>query len=286
MDELFEAGGRDSLEYCFATCYLWRQAFGFRAARLGDRLIVQSGERHRTSYLFPAGSGPIEPAIDALIERAGGLGAPLKLTAVLPHQRAMLEAAYPGAFAFEPTRADFDYVYEAEKLATLAGRKLSKKRNHIHQFVALYPDWQYEPLTMDNLGEARRMNQIWYTQPECEMKGDLLDEATAINQAFEHFGPLNLMGGLLRVGGRAVAFTMGQELRPDMVLVHFEKALYEVTGAYTMINREFVRNACQGYRYVNREEDAGDAGLRQAKLSYQPAMLIEKFTATYTAEGA
>jgi hypothetical protein len=89
------------------------------------------------------------------------------------------------------------------------------------------------------------------------------------------------------VGERAVAFTMAHPLRDDMVLVHFEKAFYDVTGAYTMINREFVRNACSGFAYINREEDANDPGLRQAKLSYQPDILIEKYTAIHTgAEGA
>ncbi|MDY5741967.1 MAG: phosphatidylglycerol lysyltransferase domain-containing protein, partial [Lachnospiraceae bacterium] len=87
---------------------------------------------------------------------------------------------------------------------------------------------------------------------------------------------LDMRGGLIRTGGRVVAFSIGEQLNEDTIVVHIEKAFSELQGAYPMINREFARHACEGFRYVNREEDTGEEGLRKAKLSYKPAFLSEK----------
>ncbi len=87
-----------------------------------------------------------------------------------------------------------------------------------------------------------------------------------------------MVGGLIRSSGEVVAFTMGERLNKTTFCVHFEKALADVRGAYPMINREFVANCLKEYTYVNREEDVGDPGLRKAKLSYNPAILLEKYS--------
>ena len=91
---------------------------------------------------------------------------------------------------------------------------------------------------------------------------------------------LDLTGGVLRVNGNVVAFALGEPACEDTFVVHIEKAYSEVEGAYTMINQLFVEHACKGYQYVNREDDAGVEGLRKAKLSYKPALLLKKGIAT------
>ena len=87
---------------------------------------------------------------------------------------------------------------------------------------------------------------------------------------------LGLKGGVLKIGERIVAFTVGEPLSPDTFVVHIEKAFPDVEGAYPMINQQFVQHECMDYTYVNREEDTGAEGLRKAKLSYRPAFLEEK----------
>ena len=84
---------------------------------------------------------------------------------------------------------------------------------------------------------------------------------------------------MLRVEGQAAAFTIGEPVSDQCFVVHFEKALSRYPGAYPMINQQFVQNALQAYHYINREEDLGLEGLRKAKLSYHPAILLEKGTA-------
>ena len=107
-----------------------------------------------------------------------------------------------------------------------------------------------------------------------------MEELCAVRNCFENFSALGLRGGLLRVDGRVVAYTMGLPLNSDTFIVHIEKAFSDVAGAYPMINREFAAHNCAAFKYVNREDDVGDEGLRRAKLSYKPAILLEKFIVT------
>ena len=279
MDRLFAMGERGSLEYSFTTSFLWRHIYQFRVARMDDYMILLSEPKNPT-YLFPSGQGPLEPVIEALAEETRQLGIPLVFNVVLPGDRARLEAMYPGKFEFTLWRDGADYIYDTQSLATLSGKKLSAKRNHIHRFQDNHPTWQYEELSDANMDEARQMNLAWCLQVGCMEDGGLTDEYCAVEQAFRHFSELKLSGGLLRSEGRVVAFSIGDILNEDTYLVHFEKAFADIQGAYPMINQQFVLHNCMAYPYVNREEDAGVPGLRQAKLSYNPLRLVEKYIAT------
>ncbi len=279
MDRLFAMGERGSLEYSFTTTFLWRHIYQFRAARMDDYLIILS-EPKKPTYLFPVGQGPLNKVIETLAEEVRELNIPLIFNTVLPGDKAKLEAMYPGKFEFELWRDGADYIYETQSLATLSGKKLAAKRNHIHRFTDNHPTWQYEKLSEQNIDDARQMNLAWCLQAGCMEDSGLTDEYCAVEQAFRHFSELRLSGGLIRAEGRVVAFSIGDPLNENTFLVHFEKAYSDVQGAYPMINQQFVLNNCLDYAYVNREEDAGVPGLRQAKLSYNPHRLVEKYIAT------
>ena len=98
--------------------------------------------------------------------------------------------------------------------------------------------------------------------------------------ALRLFQELELTGGVLRIEGEVVAFTIGEPICSDTFVVHIEKAFAEIEGAYPMINQQFVEHECREYLYVNREEDTGAEGLRKAKLSYRPVFMVEKGTVT------
>ncbi len=123
------------------------------------------------------------------------------------------------------------------------------------------------------------MSHEWCRQAGCSDDAELYDESCAVEQAFKHYDALGLTGGLLRAGGQVIAFTMGEALSEDTFVVHVEKAYYDIQGAYQMINQQFAQASMEGFRYVNREDDAGDEGLRKAKLSYYPAFFVEKSSA-------
>ena len=103
------------------------------------------------------------------------------------------------------------------------------------------------------------------------------EEFQVVNQALQHYDKLGMVGGVLWADREVVAFTMGESLGGDTLAVHFEKAFPEIQGAYPMINQQFVKHECQQYRYINREDDAGAEGLRKAKMSYVPDILLEKY---------
>ncbi len=279
MNPLFALSERGSLEYNFTTSFIWRHIYSFRAMELGGYLILVS-DPENPSFLFPPGQGPLEPVITALSAYSHEKGVPLCFNTVLAADKKRLEQLYPGKFQFELLRDGADYLYDRESLAELTGKKLSSKRNHIHRFLDNHPDWRYEPLTKDNLEDARQMHKAWCIQAGCGESAGLTDESCAVEQAFRHYFDLKLDGGLIRAGGQVMAFTMGEPLNESTYLVHVEKAFYDIQGAYPMINQQFVQHACAGYSLVNREEDAGEEGLRKAKLSYQPVSLVEKYSAT------
>ena len=142
---------------------------------------------------------------------------------------------------------------------------------------------------MDNLAECLKMNDAWHRENEGYDGEDTFEEdGDALIKSMAHYEQMGLDGLLLRAGGKVVAFTMGEQMgAEDTYDVHFEKAFAEVPGAYPMINREFARWVQEHYpevRYLNREDDMGVEGLRQAKKSYYPDLLLEKYSAVLKKE--
>ena len=230
-------------------------------------------------YTNPIGTGDYGAIINALMTDAKERDIPLTLRGLLKEDVARLSALFPDTFDITENRNEFDYIYSIEALTNLTGRKYSGKRNHIARFMD-NPDWTYEPITDENMRECAEMNDEWCRRNGCKGEQDLTWEHCAVRKAMKHFYELKLSGGLLRVGGKVIAFTIGEPLSSDTYNIHVEKALSEIQGAYPMINNQFLLHNCQSFRYVNREEDMGNEGLRKAKLSYHPEILLEKYTAT------
>lgn len=183
---------------------------------------------------------------------------------------------YPGRFEIIYERNWADYIYSREKLSTLAGKKLHGKRNHIKRFMEQHPDWSYEPIQDGNVADCIEMAKLWCRR-NCVQEDDEKDEeAHLVIVALRNYKSLHMKGGLLRTGGKVIAFTLGCQVTKDTFDVNFEKAYSEIQGAYPMINQQFVQHELQNYTYINREEDLGLEGLRRAKLSYYPEYLLEK----------
>ena len=199
-----------------------------------------------------------------------------------------LEALYPGKFEFTACRNSYDYIYTVEELSELHGKKLQSKRNHCNRFEDEFPDWFTAPITDDNLPQCHEMLRVWYETHEPAVNAQELDqlqlEKTALQRAFDHFDELEMDGLLLSDGERIIAFSMGSRMNRDYYDVGFEKAFPDVNGAYAMINREFSRMIAEKYpevQFLNREDDMGSEGLRRAKESYQPTVLLEKYVADW-----
>lgn len=270
-----KAPGR-SCERTFVNVYLWSRHYQVKFAVVQNALVFRS-EDNGIAFSYPAGDREnVHAALDYLMEYSRDTGMPFRLYNVTPEHFEELEGWYPGRFEIEYNRDVADYVYETEKLATLAGKKLHGKRNHINKFKSLYPDWSYESLDDSNVEECFQMALQWRNQNGCDEDAEKNAEMCVTLNSLRLYKELGLKGGVLRAEGRIVAFTVGEQVCQDTFVVHIEKAFPDVEGAYPMINQQFVQHECMDYQYVNREDDTGAEGLRKAKLSYRPAFLVEK----------
>lgn len=266
-------------EFTFANNYLWAPFYQIRWRVVKERLVFLSGEG-AFSVSFPQGDTPLGPVVEALLAYFEELGKAFRMHLVSPEQFRELEALYPGKFEIVYDRDKADYVYEREKLLTLSGKKLHGKRNHINKFKGNYPDWSYEPVTAENEEECLELAKRWRILNGCEEDEEKSEELCVTMNALQMREELDLRGGLIRAGGRVVAFSLGEPCGEDMFVVHIEKAYPDVQGAYPMINQQFVEHETEGFPYINREEDTGAEGLRRAKLSYYPVFMMEKGTVT------
>lgn len=264
-------------EYTFGNIFAWSPVFQTKLTNHKNTLITKS-KGNKPAYSCPAGYGDFKSIIPDLIADAKACGHPFKMVGITPGCIEKIENQYPGKFEFEAYREGFDYIYLTHDLINLKGKKYQKKRNHIAGFER-ENDWSFEMIDENNLSDCIAMNAAWNEENEEKDPDSISLEQQAIHRSFDNYFELGLSGGLIRVDGKTVAFTMGEKLNDETYCVHFEKAYASIRGAYPMINREFEKNALSDYKYINREDDAGVEGLRKAKLSYYPVILLEKYLA-------
>lgn len=272
---LMTASGRMGCEYSYTTAYMWSRHYEVRIARAGNAVLLRSDSGKLPSFLAPVGV-PLEEGVALLRAYTDTLGVPLRLHGIDEATRERLCALYPDRLRFQSNDGDYDYIYRTEDLATLPGNTYHSKKNHISAFSRKH-DWQYEPLRDTTVEEVEALSYEW-----CREKGDCADaglrsERCAIRRLLKYREQLSVIGGLIRVDGKAVAFTLGSPINESVFDVHVEKALSEYSGAYAVINREFAKTLT-AYPYLNRENDMGIPGLRRAKESYRPAIVLKKYT--------
>ena len=268
----------------FHNMYFWECYYG-EVAKLGGFVTQRLSQGGVSTYLFPAGKGDVQAALEQLMQDAKSRGEKFCLRGVTDDKKALLEQLFPGKFTFTAYRDSFDYIYTVEELTELHGKKLQAKRNHCNRFEQDHPNFETRVVTMENIALCREMVQKWYEVHEWNEQ--IEQEKTAISRAFDCFDKTNMDGLMLLDGGEVIAFSMGARMNEEYYDVCFEKAYSAINGAYAMINREFSRMIAQKYpdvQFLNREDDMGEPGLRKAKESYQPTLLLEKFNAAVQEE--
>ena len=266
-------------DLAFANMFCWQFQFKTAWSVVDGFLVIrfQIGGSDRIGYMQPVGAGDFTPVLRHLEEDILAAGQRLRIIDMTPEGLEKLRSVGHCQFAFASDRNLEDYVYNASDLRDLPGRKYQSKRNHINRFEAEY-EYRYEPMTRDHAAECMRLEAEW-RKTRSGHTGELSAEQRAMQRAFAHFDRLGLIGGCIYVGDKLVAFTYGSPINDHTFCVHVEKADTEYDGAFTIINREFVAHLPEQYTLIDREEDLGIPGLRQAKLSYHPAFLEKKYTA-------
>ncbi len=279
IKEILSQTRQTTCEFCFGNIFIWAPVYGAEISMCKHFFVCRSTD-DKPSYSVPKGDGDFTTCIGALYEEALSQGNNLELYAITEDEKDMLEQLMPGRFSFIESRHNFDYVYSVEELATLSGKKFHSKRNHISYFEKNY-NWSYEEINKDNMQDCIEMNRKWEIQNRDKISDGIDREEIAIKRAFDNFEQLELKGGIIRVDGEVIAYTMGERLNDNTFCTHIEKAFSDIRGAYQIINREFAKNSLSEYELVNREEDLGIEGLRKAKLSYNPVMLVKKYRAVF-----
>lgn len=264
----------------FTNIFCWQHLFRTQWAEANGFLIIRAyinGERRAAYLMVSQKDAPSYSDILPLLEAdAAKLDQPLTLMGLNETECNALKQQFPGQFFFDQNRDFADYVYRAEELRSLSGRKYAPKRNHVNKFKSLY-DYHYEALTAENINDCRQLEESWISQHHEDESAQA--EYLTIQSAFQHFEELNLFGGTLYVDGKLVAFTYGSAIRDDIFCTHVEKADIQYEGVYQMINYLFAQHLPEQYSFINREEDMGIPGLRKSKASYHPAHLAYKTTA-------
>lgn len=275
----FNYGQTDCCEYCFGNVFMWSDIYKNEIADY-DGIFISADFTEAPVFCYPIGHGDKKATVKKLIDFTENINVPLKFYGITEKDKAELESLFPEKFYFKEDRDSFDYIYKTESLATLVGRKLASKRNHISYFEKNF-DWKYEPINEENISQCILLNEHWERLNKEKNPEEISHEHTAIQKALSNYFDLGLEGGVLTIQNEIVAFTFGERLNDNTFCTHVEKAYGNIRGAYQMINRELSRQLLGKYEYINREDDTGSDGLRQAKLSYQPHRLVVKYSAVY-----
>lgn len=281
-DECLKKSGFRGCEYTFGNNFVWRNFGGVEVAFSHGMYFCRQLSGGKVMFLYPAGEADVKTAVELLREYCNEQ----KIELLISANREItgkITALYPNAKALA-NRDFFDYVYLAEDLENLSGKKYHGKRNHLNRFYE--NDWSFELLTMQNIPECLEMNEKWRAEniDKCSLSEEARaksDELYVVECSLKYYDKLGYTGGVLRVNGEVQAFTFGEPAGNDCFVVHVEKALREYQGAYTAVNREFVKSLGGRYKYINREDDTGSENLRKAKLSYHPAFMEEKYIISF-----
>jgi hypothetical protein len=174
-------------------------------------------------------------------------------------------------------RDNWDYIYATKDLIELRGNRYHKKKNLLNQFLKKY-DYTYRTIQSELIDETLAMQEDWCSWKNCESEKTLASENRAISNVLQSYRDYeNLCGGSIFVNQLISAYTIGEFFSDDMMLIHFEKGCPQIKGAYQAINQLFLLNEAAHTKWVNREQDLGDKGLRKAKLSYHPSFFLKKF---------
>ena len=269
--------GRRNCNYTFANLVGWQFWYCTEVCVLENAVVLRYTFEGQRAYMVCTSEELSLELLEALFDDSNG---DLTLIGLEDSQVAQLQTSFSGRLrhlacpriSVEPDRDQYDYIYRRTDLATLHGRHLDAKRNHIHRFRAEHPDFEYCPLTPEFFDECRRLTEIWQEEKNAS---DTIDvEKQVMETIFSNWDALGMIGGSIFVDGRMVAFTYGSAVTTDTLDVCVEKADRHVEGAFAIINQQFAEHLPEQYIYLNREEDMGIPGLRQAKLSYHPEILL------------
>ncbi|MGL5055685.1 MAG: DUF2156 domain-containing protein [Fusobacteriaceae bacterium] len=256
-------------DYNFVNLLTWSEGDNIQYKIENNILYMKGNYLGESSYFFPISLNSCEEDINIAIEEILEEGYNIEL---IPEEwKDKLEDKY----YFEEQRPTFDYIYLMEEIAFLKGRKYIKKRNKINQFIKNNV-FKYEEINENNIDLVKAFQESWMLEKDGYNIDELKKENIGIKTILENYFELNLCGGVIFVNNKIIAYTIGEKIK-NQLFVYIEKADESYSGSYQGINAFFLQENNDGILTVNREDDAGLDGLRQAKESYFPYKLLKKY---------
>ncbi|EWM53837.1 DUF2156 domain-containing protein [Ruminococcus flavefaciens] len=268
-------------EYSFSNNMAWKRLGDSKISFFKEFYICCSfrSEDGIPKFFFPSGKGSCSEVIAEMKKTAEGLGKPLRIAGITESSLDMLSDLFPDSFDVSTDEGDWDYIYASKDLRELPGRRYHSKRNHLARFGEL--DASFSVITEKDFDDCITFSAVEYNEKADGQDHSFIAEQYAINTYFNYYNELDLSGGVIRIGGKVAAFSIGDRLNDSTFCVHIEKADKSYNGIYTGINNLSAKAFTEGFEYTNREEDLGLEGLRKAKQSYHPLFLLKKYTVTF-----
>ncbi|MBQ7755929.1 MAG: DUF2156 domain-containing protein [Oscillospiraceae bacterium] len=278
IDELLALSDFKGCEYSFANNMAWQRLSNSKITRYKDFYLIGAVDSDEPFFTYPAGKGDIFELVDVLDEFVGDKK--LVMTSLTKENLEIFKQHYGDMITVEADEGHFDYIYNADDLKNMAGKKFHGKRNHIKRFKEKN-DWEFKELSHDLFDDCISFAVNSYNENNDYDDYSAVCEQFAIHTFFENYETLGLKGGVLFANGQLAGFTIGEKINSDTFVVHIEKALSEIQGAYPTLCNEFAKTVDEDVKFINREEDLGIEGLRKSKRSYNPAFLLEKYTVIF-----
>ncbi|VVB54050.1 Uncharacterised protein [uncultured archaeon] len=267
FDGFFRKHPQKISEYTFTNLFCWRRMWNYRYAVIDGHLIVESDEKQGPAFYPPVGPDP-----------AGMIKA---LSKEYPDWHfSMVEEdvalKLKDSFLVRKDEDQRDYVYLTEDLRALPGTKYSVKRNFIRRCQQHNPE--VCALSDERVREFIEMQERWCDEHKCLSNNQLTSEDDAIKQLLTNHKKLGVLGVCVTINGQLEAFALGEPINPSTYIEHFEKASVKYDGLYQFVLHEFAKSIPPQFKFLNREQDLGVAGLRKAKLSWHPVGYVEKYS--------
>ena len=270
----------EASDMLFGNLYIWHFSRDISYAILNDCLVIKTKfPNEKYPFIFyPLGLGDRQKTIKDVMDYFLSNNMKFAIKSLEPYQKYELEKNMPNIFDISPNRDRFDYIYNVSDLINLNGRKLHSKKNHLNKFLNLYPNFVYERIDSSNAIDVFESYVEWFNKNPNITDG-LRNEFVGIESTLRNFNLLDMKGGVIKIDNKIAAFTLGEQINSNSVVIHIEKANTFYEGIYQAINQQFLCNDWNEMEFVNREEDLGIEGLRRAKMTYNPIRFVEKFEA-------
>ncbi len=285
FDRYFRAYSPEISELTFSNLFMWRNYYDYRYIEWNNHLLVFSETYLKNRRASEASKGailflvPIGPSPDGIMIEMLKRHNNIEFHRIPESiQCSFQESKENKNIIIEilDDRNNWDYVYDKNSLILLLGNKLRQKRRNLQKFLSQY-EHKFEFITKENIECCKKLQLEWCDANECQGNEDLQEEQKAIFEAFENFEKLDMKGGAIFIGDDCVAYTLGEKLNENTMVIHAEKAHADYEGSYQAINNYFIKNCCESVNYINREQDLGIEGIRYAKQSYKPHHMVKKY---------